>query len=155
MGRNRNRDPPSPNRDPHPCLGSEDPCFGSFPFAARRNPGSLESLIPAPPLLHLLLHSAHHKDSISIMTLGNWNAHGYNARSSNHLCVGWVFYSITTHPHPPLDLRVQFLSRPLLWLLNWCPLKKRLCRIQCCVDPPADTPLRDLAGTLRRSLPCI
>ena len=27
----------------------------------------------APPLLHLLLHSAHHKDSISIMTLGNWN----------------------------------------------------------------------------------
>ena len=25
MGRNRNRDPPSPNRDEDPCLGSEDP----------------------------------------------------------------------------------------------------------------------------------
>ena len=24
-GRNRNRDPPSPNRDEDPCLGSEDP----------------------------------------------------------------------------------------------------------------------------------
>ena len=31
-------------------------------------------LISAPPLLYLMLHSAHHKDSISIRTLGNWNA---------------------------------------------------------------------------------
>ena len=77
-------DPPSPNRDPHPCLGSEDPCFGSFPFAARRNPGSLESLIPAPPLPHLLLHSAHHEDSISIMTLGNWNVHRHKSISSGY-----------------------------------------------------------------------
>ena len=42
-------DPPRPNRDPHPYLGPEDPYFGSFPFAARRNSGSLESLISAPP----------------------------------------------------------------------------------------------------------
>ena len=74
--------PPSPNRAPHPCLGSEGPCFGSFPFAARRNPGSLESLISAPPL-HQLLHSAHHKDSIRIMTLGNWNAPVGNPKVGN------------------------------------------------------------------------
>ena len=30
-------------------------------------------LICAPPHLPLLLHSAHHKDSMYIMTLGNWN----------------------------------------------------------------------------------
>ena len=60
--------PPSSSRAPPPYLGSEGPYFGSPPFAAGRNSGSLESLISAPPLLYLT-----NKDSISIMTLGNWN----------------------------------------------------------------------------------
>ena len=33
-------------------------------------------IVCAPPLLPLLLHSAHHKDSMYIMTLGNWNGLG-------------------------------------------------------------------------------
>ena len=38
--------------------------------------GGRQCLVSAPPLLYLMLHSAHHKDSISIMTLGNWNGPG-------------------------------------------------------------------------------
>ena len=35
-------------------------------------------IVCAPPLLPVLLHSAHHKDSMYIMTLGNWNGEGSN-----------------------------------------------------------------------------
>ena len=39
----------------------------------------------APPLLPLLLHSAHHKDSMYIMTLGNWNGQpGLAVRFTSH-----------------------------------------------------------------------
>ena len=44
------------------------------------------ALICAPPLIPLLLHSAHHKDSMYIMTLGNWNDPGQSVRKS----VSWL-----------------------------------------------------------------
>ena len=48
----------APKRAPHPYLGLEVPYFGSFPFAARRNSDSLESLIRAPPPSYVTLLSS-------------------------------------------------------------------------------------------------
>ena len=46
------------------------------------------ALICAPPLLPLLLHSAHHKDSMYVMTLGNWNGRAcLTVRNSENHCV--------------------------------------------------------------------
>ena len=45
-------------------------------------------IVCAPPLLPLLLHSAHHKDSMYVMTLGNWNGRAcLTVRNSENHCV--------------------------------------------------------------------
>ena len=53
-------------------------------------------IVCAPPLLPLLLHSAHHKDSIYIMTLGNWNGanHCYSFRAPHPCAIKGVEHYI-------------------------------------------------------------
>ena len=53
-------------------------------------------IVCAPPLLPLLLHSAHHRDSMYMMTLGNWNGPASIGAGSTSI------RSLTAGNHPAL-----------------------------------------------------